>query len=321
MTKLKTILLLTTATLALAACGAPPTTAPVAQPTAALMTTDAPTSEPAPKPTEAMAGMTGTETAAPYDAQFIDGMIMHHQGAIDMANDALKQAQRPEIKTLAGDIIKAQEAEIKQMQDWRTAWYSDFKDTGGMSMDMGMMEVAPGDAPYDIRFIDAMIPHHESAIAMANDAKMKSQRPEILTLADEIIKAQTAEIAQMKAWRAEWTGSAAAAANAEAMIQAPASAMVTSDEIIIDLVKSPEAGWLVIHAGTDGQPGDMLGYVAVPAGETKGVKVTLSEVAPDMIAMLHVDEGTAGTYEFPGADGPLLVDGKPVMAAFGTMAH
>lgn len=321
MTILKTILLLTTATLALAACGTPPTTAPVAQPTAALVATDAPMSEPAPQPTEAMAGMTGTETAAPYDAQFIDGMIMHHQGAIDMANDALKQAQRPEIKTLADDIIKAQEAEIKQMQDWRKAWYPDLKDTGGTGMDMGMMEVAPGDVSYDIRFIDAMIPHHESAIAMANDAKMKSQRPEILTLADEIIKAQTAEIAQMKAWRAEWTGSAAATASSSAVIQASAMAMVMGDEVVIDLVKSPQAGWVVIHATNGDKAGDVLGYAAVPAGEAQAVKVKLSKVEPDMIAMLHVDKGTAGTYEFPGADEPLLMDGKPVMAAFGTMAH
>jgi hypothetical protein len=40
-----------------------------------------------------------------------------------------------------------------------------------------------------------------------------------------------------------------------------------------------------------------------------------------MIAMLHVDKGVAGQYEFPGDDAPLMIDGKPVTAAFATMAH
>src|SRR5688500_7558435 len=77
------------------------------------------------------------QSDAPYDALFIDSMIVHHQGAIDMANQALKEATKPEIKTLAENIIKAQEAEIAQMKEWRQAWYSDLAETAGMEMDMG----------------------------------------------------------------------------------------------------------------------------------------------------------------------------------------
>ncbi|WP_313930109.1 DUF305 domain-containing protein [Trichocoleus sp. FACHB-262] len=40
-----------------------------------------------------------------------------------MAQDALSKSKRPEIKQLAQDIIKSQEAEIQQMQQWRQAWY------------------------------------------------------------------------------------------------------------------------------------------------------------------------------------------------------
>jgi uncharacterized protein (DUF305 family) len=144
-------------------------------------------------------------STAPFDAQFIDGMIVHHQGAIAMANEALSKAEKPEIKTLAQAILKAQDAEIKQMKDWRKQWYPDVKDTGGMQMDMGPMSVTEGSLPYDIRFIDAMIPHHEGAIAMANDALSKAEKSETKTLAQAIIKAQTAEIEQMKQWRTEWT--------------------------------------------------------------------------------------------------------------------
>ena len=144
-------------------------------------------------------------TAAPYDAQFIDSMIMHHQGAIDMANQALKEAQKPEIKTLAQAVVKAQEAEIAQMRQWRQAWYPDLPDTGGTGMAMGEMMIS-GDTskPFDQRFIEAMIPHHEGAIAMAKDAQQKAEHPEIKTLAQAIITAQEGEIAQMRQWLQAW---------------------------------------------------------------------------------------------------------------------
>ena len=60
---------------------------------------------------------------AQFDLRFINAMIPHHQGAITMAQDALGKSKRPEIKQLAQEIIKAQEVEIKQMQQWRQAWY------------------------------------------------------------------------------------------------------------------------------------------------------------------------------------------------------
>lgn len=62
------------------------------------------------------------------------------------------------------------------------------------------------DENYDAKFIDAMIEHHEGAIEMAEDAKMKSNRSEILDLADEIINAQTIEINLMMEWKERWYG-------------------------------------------------------------------------------------------------------------------
>lgn len=142
----------------------------------------------------------------PYDAVFIDSMIVHHEGAITMANQALTQAERPEIKDLANAIISAQETEIGQMQAWRTSWYPDLAETSGMEIEMGTMEVAAGDSPFDQRFIQAMIPHHEGAIAMARDALQNAEHQEIKDLANAIISAQEAEIAQMRQWLEDWYG-------------------------------------------------------------------------------------------------------------------
>lgn len=52
------------------------------------------------------------------DVDFVRGMIPHHQGAIDMARIELEHGKNPELRKLAEGIIKAQEEEIRMMQDW-----------------------------------------------------------------------------------------------------------------------------------------------------------------------------------------------------------
>ena len=57
-----------------------------------------------------------------FDLMFLDMMTPHHEGANTMSKKALTKAEHAEIKTLANQIIKAQEEEIKRMQSWKTAW-------------------------------------------------------------------------------------------------------------------------------------------------------------------------------------------------------
>lgn len=150
----------------------------------------------------------GTEhTSVPYDALFLDSMIIHHQGAVEMASQALEQAEHAELRALAEAILAAQEAEIAQMQAWRQEWYPDLPLTEGLHVHMGPMEVSDDDSvPYDLRFIEAMIPHHEGAIAMAQDALQKAEHAEIRDLARAIMEAQQAEITQMEQWKQDWYG-------------------------------------------------------------------------------------------------------------------
>jgi uncharacterized protein (DUF305 family) len=157
---------------------------------------------------------------ANYDLRFVDAMIPHHQGAVEMAQEVLAKAQRPEMKKLAQNIIAAQNREIKQMKQWRKAWYptADSKPMAWHAPMNHMMPMSPeqmqammmkgdlgaADAQFDLRFLNAMIPHHEGALVMAKDVLGKSKRPEIKKLAQDILSSQQKEIDQMKQWRKAW---------------------------------------------------------------------------------------------------------------------
>jgi uncharacterized protein (DUF305 family) len=194
----------------LAACGG--TGSAPAQPTAAPTSTEqaapAPTTAPAataPMMDHAGSGGTVEHGDVPFDAQFIDSMIEHHRGAIEMAEQALKESARDEIKHLSENIIAAQQQEIDQMTAWRKQWYPDLAATPGMGMDMGHMGIrAEASEPFDQRFITAMISHHQGALQMAQEAQAKAEHAEIKELAGAITKAQEAEIAQMEQWQREW---------------------------------------------------------------------------------------------------------------------
>ena len=86
-----------------------------------------------------MASMLKGKTGDDFDKAFISGMIVHHQGAIDMAKLASDNAKHDEVKTLANDILTTQQKEIDMMKSWQTKW--DYETTSTTQshnmMDMG----------------------------------------------------------------------------------------------------------------------------------------------------------------------------------------
>src|SRR5215213_7702122 len=145
------------------------------------------------------------------DERFIDAMVPHHQGAIAMAEVALKNAQHEKIKEFSRNIVSTQRAEIEELKSIKKEEFGTFNVPMEMSQEqmrgMGMMmnpQQLANQKPFDEAFLDAMIPHHQSAIEMAQVALEKSDNPKIKELAENIISAQQREIEQMREWRMEW---------------------------------------------------------------------------------------------------------------------
>jgi uncharacterized protein (DUF305 family) len=171
------------------------------------------------------------------DRHFIEMMIPHHKGAVEMADLALLRAQHPEIKKLAEAIKVAQNREIQQMQTWYKQWYGKevpaspmgmgmmnrgqrmskkpslgmmgqgqgmmkmHRDMMGMEMDLDALKSA---SDFDKEFIRQMIPHHQMAVKMAQMVLNSATHPEIRTLGQSIINSQAAEIEQMRQWYQAW---------------------------------------------------------------------------------------------------------------------
>ncbi len=159
--------------------------------------------------------------AGNLDKHFIEQMIPHHEDAVSMADLALTKAEHPELKQLAQNIKRDQTKEIGQMREWYSSWYgSDAPEfSGGMmrgGMGRGTMMGMMGDGTdleslnaakqFDREFIEQMIPHHQMAIMMAQMMLSGTEREELRTLGDNIIKSQSAEIAQMREWYKTWYG-------------------------------------------------------------------------------------------------------------------
>jgi len=70
--------------------------------------------------------------ADPFDREFIDMMVPHHQGAIRMARAVLEKTDDSGIQMLATEIVDAQSREIRRMNEWRTAWYGAASPAGGV---------------------------------------------------------------------------------------------------------------------------------------------------------------------------------------------
>ena len=138
------------------------------------------------------------------DRAFVAEMIPHHEGAVEMAEIAQERGRSPFVKQLAEDIIRTQKQEITELrsedEQLADAGVEKGKLGGGHST-MGMGEDAASlktAEPFDRAFLEMMLPHHSSAVAMAKTELARGEDPELKALAQKIIDAQEREIRAMR---------------------------------------------------------------------------------------------------------------------------
>jgi uncharacterized protein (DUF305 family) len=148
---------------------------------------------------ENMAKMDHSAMMVSSEREFVTGMIPHHQEAVDTAKEVLARGgTTPEVRTLAQEIVVAQEAEIAQLKAWHEAWYGEayVANNTYQSMMRDLSQLSGADL--DKRFLEDMIPHHMGAIMMAQSVRPYVEHQEVTDLADAIMSTQTTEIELMR---------------------------------------------------------------------------------------------------------------------------
>ncbi|GAA2027144.1 DUF305 domain-containing protein [Terrabacter terrae] len=170
------------------------------------------TGEPTGTAASGSAAPTGSNAGRAGDVMFAQMMVPHHQQAVEMADIALgKQSASAQVRQLATQIKAGQDPEIETMRGWLQSWGAPLPTTGmshdgmGGTSGQGMMTQADMDAlkaadgaEFDKQWVTMMTAHHEGAITMARQVLTTTQNPDVKTLAEAVVKAQTEEIATMK---------------------------------------------------------------------------------------------------------------------------
>lgn len=194
------------AAVALAACGSDDATAGMD------MSSSSPSATSSSEPSAVGTPAEGENNDA--DVMFAQMMIPHHAQAIEMSDLVLaKDGVDQQVLDLAQQIKDAQGPEIERMTGWLQGWGAEVPDTsmgsmGGMGMggmDGGMMSeedmqaLTDAEGPTASRlFLEQMVKHHTSAIAMAQTELSEGQNPEALELAQTIVDTQQEEITTMQ---------------------------------------------------------------------------------------------------------------------------
>ena len=152
----------------------------------------------------------GKESLSPHpgssdNIELIDGLLPHHQAAIEMADMVIARGANPEVVMMAKNMRTVQMGEIATMRSKRSALTKGESSSPGMrdrhmEADMSDLQKLTG-AALDRAFLDDMIPHHAGAIQLAHRSLRGLTDSDLRTLAEMTIVNQTREMNEMLALR------------------------------------------------------------------------------------------------------------------------
>lgn len=161
------------------------------------------------------------------EVAYVNEIIPHHQGALEMAQAVVDRAPDPEVREAAAKIIEDQKREIGELTAFlKKAYGQDVKPDQRMAMDPAMNdEIRNADpATAEKMFLLGMREHHESAVQMGEIVLQKAQSQEILDQARTMVYSQRAEQEEFAGYLQEFYGIQAPAPTGD-MMQAMHSAM------------------------------------------------------------------------------------------------
>ena len=145
-------------------------------------------------------GMDGMSKGVIDDQSFLEGMIPHHQEAVDSSNQVIKTTTDIELKAFAQNVIAAQTKEINEMKAWYKSWFNiEYSPNSNYMAMMGGMKNKTG-VELNKEYVKGMLGHHGEAIEMAKKIQTVSKRPEILKLSNDIITSQSIENKILEGW-------------------------------------------------------------------------------------------------------------------------
>ncbi len=147
-----------------------------------------------------MSGMDHSMMMVKSEREFLEGMIPHHQEAVDTAEEVIARGGSiPEIKKLAKDIVAAQEKEITMMKEWYQGWFGQpYVDRPEAYAPMMRDLSSLSGAALDKVFLEDMVMHHTGAVMMAQSVQPYIEHREMTDLTKAIVETQTEEIDLMK---------------------------------------------------------------------------------------------------------------------------
>lgn len=134
------------------------------------------------------------------DLRYLNAMIAHHRGAMLLAEEAKTYSNRVEIKELAEKILTNEPAAIDELYTWKKDWYKDTRQV----KDPVVVKLGVYDENFDLRFLNALIAHHEMGLLMTKDIKTKSSRLEVLNNADAVETFLKDTLVVFEDWRKDW---------------------------------------------------------------------------------------------------------------------
>jgi len=134
------------------------------------------------------------------DLRYVNAMISHHVVAMRLAEQLAQNSKRPAMQELAKSILADEPSAIAELYAWKKQWYQDARTVP----DPAVPNLGPAGETFDLRFINAMIAHHQEGINMTREIRTKSVRPEVLDNADKVEAFLINGIQTLEALRSEW---------------------------------------------------------------------------------------------------------------------